>query len=985
MAEQLTIKINADLSGLGSGLNDAARQVSSFGDTLKGAFLGGLGADLAARAFGAFTSGITDAIHALAEVDRISGQTAAVIKSTGGAAGVAAADVALLADSIERKTGIEAESIQKGQNLLLTFTNIKNAAGANNDIFNQATAIMADLGTAMGTDASGAAIQLGKALNDPTAGITALTRVGVTFTDAQKATIKSLQESGDLMGAQKIILAELSKEFGGSADAAGKTFAGALDRAKNAIGSISEAMVGPAVPIFTAALIKVSNAAYAISDAITDGQLIQLFNQAFGPGTKSLVVGLAAVMTASLAPSIVNVGRQAVAMAATYTRALVAMAAANAPLVAAIATISFAAYPFIKNWDTVKNLFIAAWQSMVNGVNSAWQTITSAAKNAFEILSGNFRAAYYNAVSFFIGPLTRSFNALFNSLPDSIKTALGGLKFTMPKFELGSGAGAAFETFKATAVGALDTVRGAAMIAKENFASTWGGLPGDIRKVMNNVTGVFSASSVESVKSLGAISSSGARMGESAKQAGSKAVAATKEHKQSLESLASGYLVAGRDITNFLVKAGDLKRLLDTQITWKRLEKETAEYVAVQEKANKIVSDAIAKIDGIDKVSKYWGETTDENKRKQDILREAINELNTSGLDPQNKRIDDLRRRYDELATGQANAIQKTIDFSQAGDALQGVLRATSETFTFLGSGDSPIVAMIGKVTSGISLFGQWGNAITGAAAAVKALGGVTGIFGAILAAVTAPITLIAVGIGLIVWAAHDAAQAFGGWSKVWDILTLGWQKFSYGFAKVGEVVIGGIINYLTASWVGYQNLLIGGTNLIIKAVNAVIRAINAISFDVPDWVPLIGGNKWNAGLKEMEEFAYAEFKPVMMDFSSKIAADIAQTEQKLADAPGMQPWRVSNPIEEIGKLFKRDQESPSASEPVNASAIAGDMSQRRATEALQQAVKDGTIAGNQASPQIVINYTGNGKWTRDDAQALGQLIVGELKAGGIR
>jgi hypothetical protein len=282
-------------------------------------------------------------------------------------------------------------------------------------------------------------------------------------------------------------------------------------------------------------------------------------------------------------------------------------------------------------------------------------------------------------------------------------------------------------------------------------------------------------------------------------------------------------------------------------------------------------------------------------------------------------------------------------------------------------------------------LFGQWGNAITGAAAAVKALGGVTGIFGAILAAVTAPITLIAVGIGLIVWAAHDAAQAFGGWSKVWDTLTLGWQKFSYGFAKVGEVVIGGIINYLTASWVGYQNLLIGGANLIIKAVNAVIRAINAISFDVPDWVPLIGGSKWNAGLKEMEEFAYAEFKPVMMDFSSKIAADIAQTEQKLADAPGMQPWRVSNPIEEIGKLFKRDQESPSANEPVNASAIAGDMSQRRATEALQQAVKDGTIAGNQASPQITINYTGNGKWTRDDAQALGQLIVGELKAGGIR
>jgi hypothetical protein len=60
---------------------------------------------------------------------------------------------------------------------------------------------------------SGQAIQLGKALNDPIAGISALSRVGVTFTEEQKATIESMVKMGDVAGAQKLILAELAREF----------------------------------------------------------------------------------------------------------------------------------------------------------------------------------------------------------------------------------------------------------------------------------------------------------------------------------------------------------------------------------------------------------------------------------------------------------------------------------------------------------------------------------------------------------------------------------------------------------------------------------------------------------------------------------------------------------------------------------------------------------------------------------------------------
>ncbi len=92
------------------------------------------------------------------------------------------------------------------------------------------------------------AIQLGKALNDPIKGVTALQRVGVSFTATQKDQIKALVESGKTMEAQKLILRELNKEFGGSATAAGKTLPGQLKILKEQFNNLAGGMVGGLVP-----------------------------------------------------------------------------------------------------------------------------------------------------------------------------------------------------------------------------------------------------------------------------------------------------------------------------------------------------------------------------------------------------------------------------------------------------------------------------------------------------------------------------------------------------------------------------------------------------------------------------------------------------------------------------------------------------------------------------------------------------------------
>ncbi len=186
------------------------------------------------------------AIEAATESNKIAAQTEAVIKSTGGAAKVTAAQIGDLATAISNKTGVDDEAIQSASNLLLTFTNLKNGVGKSNDVFNQATKIAVDMGAALGGDASSNAIQLGKALNDPVKGIAALSRVGVTFTDQQKEQIKTMVATGNTMGAQKVILAELNKEFGGSAEAQ----ATAGDKLKVVWGNLQEQIGNQLLPIF---------------------------------------------------------------------------------------------------------------------------------------------------------------------------------------------------------------------------------------------------------------------------------------------------------------------------------------------------------------------------------------------------------------------------------------------------------------------------------------------------------------------------------------------------------------------------------------------------------------------------------------------------------------------------------------------------------------------------------------------------------------
>lgn len=161
-------------------------------------------------------------------------QLEAAIRSTGGAAGRTVEQLQSVASALQDFSTFSDEAVQGAQALLLTFKSIKG------DVFDDATRAVVDLASRLGGDLNGAALQVGKALQDPAQGLTALRRSGVSFTDSQVELIKRLQQTGELAKAQQIILAELRGEFGGSAAAARNTLGGALTFVGNKFGELFE-------------------------------------------------------------------------------------------------------------------------------------------------------------------------------------------------------------------------------------------------------------------------------------------------------------------------------------------------------------------------------------------------------------------------------------------------------------------------------------------------------------------------------------------------------------------------------------------------------------------------------------------------------------------------------------------------------------------------------------------------------------------------
>lgn len=184
----------------------------------------------AASAFGVSLAALAFVVSAgVKELDQINvslAKTEAVLIATGYASGKTSDQLLEQARSIALTTLASTEGIQQAQAKLLTFDKI------HGQVFDDAINLTQDLATVFGGDAATQATQLGKALQDPVKGLAALNRVGVSFTEQQKAQVKAMVANGETIKAQGVIIDALKKQVGGAgASVAKDSLAGKFDTA----------------------------------------------------------------------------------------------------------------------------------------------------------------------------------------------------------------------------------------------------------------------------------------------------------------------------------------------------------------------------------------------------------------------------------------------------------------------------------------------------------------------------------------------------------------------------------------------------------------------------------------------------------------------------------------------------------------------------------------------------------------------------------
>ena len=325
-----------------------------------GAIAGGVG--IAAAGVGALTAGMFKMAQAGQESVQVGQTTQAILKSTGATAWTSAAQVDALATSLSNKTGVDDEAIATGANLLLTFKQVRNEAGEGAAIFDRATTAAVDLSKAGFGSIDSASKMLGKALNDPIKGVTALSRAGVTFTDQQKEQIKTLVESGKTLEAQKVIMAEVESQVGGVAEATRSP----IEALQTVFGNLQEGIgkaLLPAVskvadlliPVLDDLQVPLAAVASTIGEGLVQalsaaapllGPLADLFGKVAGTLAGVLTSALNALMPVfeALWPVL---GKVAEAFGAGLSRVIDALAPSLGPLAESLAAIAEALIPIV--------------------------------------------------------------------------------------------------------------------------------------------------------------------------------------------------------------------------------------------------------------------------------------------------------------------------------------------------------------------------------------------------------------------------------------------------------------------------------------------------------------------------------------------------------------------------------------------------------------------------------------------------------------
>lgn len=434
----ITIPILTDFNG--SGINKGIKQFNRLETKgQKAGFLIRKAAIPAALALGAIGLAAKAGVEGVMADDEALANLESTLTATGNAANITSASFFAYANELQKVTGTGADQITQGAALLATFKNVRNEVGKGNDVFNRATEAALDLSQKGFGDLSSTNKMLGKALNDPIQGITALSRAGVTFTDEQKETIKTLQATGRTLDAQKIILKEVESQVGGTAEAFGQTTRGKLERSKRAFEEMQKTLARALLPALEAAasifqklsgwIEKNSKIAKILIGTVAGlAAAVLVVNGAMKVAAATMAVVRAAQIALNLAMIANPIGLVVAALAALVGGLIIAYNSSES-FRGVIETV----FDWLKKlWEFLSPIASTAF----DGLKLAFEALTTPMQLAWEV----FKAVYDNAkpVIDFLAPLARStfdgIKTAFNALDGPINAVKSALKFLNDNF-----------------------------------------------------------------------------------------------------------------------------------------------------------------------------------------------------------------------------------------------------------------------------------------------------------------------------------------------------------------------------------------------------------------------------------------------------------------------------------------------------------------------------------------------------------------------
>ena len=357
-------------------------------------------------------------------------QVEASLASMGDGAGRSAEQLKVAGKELQAlSTFDDSEILRDVTSVLLTFGNVAE------EEFDRAQRAAVDMATKLKVDLKSATVQIGKALNDPIKGITALTRVGVDFTKEQKNQIKAMQEAGDTAGAQSIILAELERQFKGAGKAARDAVPGsdAINRwndLREKVGEVLLKVIERVEPVLT----KIADAFLNLSPA-TQTAIVAIVAVAAVAGPLVIVMGSIAGAIGTLLPILAGLGP-----ALGVVKVALLALAAN-PVVLAFAAVVAGIYLAWKNWDKIKPIIdrvkavvVAFWNrhvgpifnfikdALINAVTNWWKMQVGVAKAVAKLVTSvrawlvNKLGAVWKAVTGKIDMVKRAFFNLYDAV-----------------------------------------------------------------------------------------------------------------------------------------------------------------------------------------------------------------------------------------------------------------------------------------------------------------------------------------------------------------------------------------------------------------------------------------------------------------------------------------------------------------------------------------------------------------------------------------